>query len=537
MTPPSATVNVGGAVTYSVSISGGSPTPTLASCASSSSAIATASVSGSTCVATGVSAGAVTITATLSSGATVSAALTVQALPAAITNFQLAPSTASIAVGQTVPLTPSVNSPAGATTTVSYSSSNPAVASVSGAGVVAGVSVGTAVITATAQGSGTGFSPVTLTRTSTITVTSAASIAPLTASVSVGAQSTFTVTNPGGSSAVASCASSSTAVATVTASGSTCVATGVSPGTATISATLVAGGPSLQAMLTVTADPCAPTVVTLPFTGNGTITAASCLISSSVQRRGNIARVNLTAPAALEVRMTPTGFAPYIAAVPVGENDFIFSSRQTADEVRRIWHLGAGPVDVRLGALNTGQTGTYQVQIGTVSASIENCTAVIIAGSLTSQQALTASDCVFAGRLADEFLVYSTRPCTITMTRGSGVAGVDDPFLEAYAGTTLVFADDDSGGEFNARLQLASCRSAGDDILTVRATTFDPNDTGTYSLTVVFGGASVADAAEGAVVRAPLKRVPANTTAVSVPRDGRTWLEHIGVERMASRSR
>ncbi len=452
MTPSSATVNVGATASFTVAASGSPVSPT--SCTSSSSAIATVGVNGATCVATGVSPGNASITASTAAGGQVSAALTVQALPAAITNFQLAPATATVAAGQTVPLTPSVNSPAGATVTVQYASSSNAIATVSAAGVVTGVSAGSAVITATAQGTGAGFTPVTISRTSNITVTG---------------------------------------------------------------------------------DPCAPTVVTLPFAGNGTVTANSCLISSAVQRRGNIVRVNLAAASALEVRLNPTGFAPYIAALPVGEPDFIFSSRQTVDEVRRVWHLGSGPIEVRLGALNAGQTGTYQVQLSTVSASIENCTAVIIAGSLTSQQALTPSDCIFNGRVADEFLVYSTRPCTITMTRGAGVNGVLDPFLEAYAGTTLVFSDDDSGGEFNARLQLPTCRSGNDDILTVRATTFDPADTGTYTLTVTFGAAVVADAAQGAAVRAPLKRVPAATTTPSTPRTGASWLEHIGIERTGAR--
>lgn len=535
ITPASATVNVGVTATFTVSSSGGAVS--LTSCTSSSSATATAAVNGSACVATGVSPGNATITATLSTGGSVSAALTVQALPPAITNFQIAPATASVAVGQTVPLAPSINSPSGATVTVNYSSSSTAIATVSSAGVVTGVSAGSAVITATAQGTGIGFTPVTLSRTSNITVTSAASIAPLTASVSVGAQSTFTVTNPGGSSALASCTSSSTAVATVTASGSTCVATGVSPGTATISATLASGGPSLQAALTVTAaNVCTPTTVTLPATTGGALTATTCLITTGVPRRGSIARVTLPTAAALEVRMTPTGFAPYIAVVPVGDDEFIFSSQQTATQVRRVWHLASGQVDVLVGGLQPGALGTYQVQVGPVSPSIGNCESVIIAGSLTSPQALTATDCAFAGRQADEFLVFSSRPCTITMARGTGATPMADPFLEAYAGTTLAFSDDDSGGGFDARLQLANCRSPSGGVLTVRATSFDPADTGSYTLTVVFAAAGEGEASQGAVVRAPLKRVPAATTTASVPRTGGDWLAHIGVERMGARS-
>jgi hypothetical protein len=290
--------------------------------------------------------------------------------------------------------------------------------------------------------------------------------------------------------------------------------------------------------LTVTAaNLCTPTAVTLPATTNGTLTATTCLITTSVPRRGSVARVTLATPQALEVRMNPTGFAPYVAAVPVSEEQFVFFSQSTAAPVRRVWHLGAGPVDVLVGGLNVGALGSYQVQLAAVSASITDCEAVVIAGSLTSQQALTAQDCSFSARLADEFFVFSDRACTITMSRTPTAGSVLDPFLEAYAGTTLVFSDDDGAGGLDARLQLANCRTAAGGVLTVRATTFDPSDTGTYALSVVFAAASGAEAAEGAVVRAPLKRVPASTTTLSVPRHGRSWLEHIGVEREGARSR
>jgi hypothetical protein len=73
-------------------------------------------------------------------------------------------------------------------------------------------------------------------------------------------------------------------------------------------------------------------------------------------------------------------------------------------------------------------------------------------------------------------------------------------------------------------------------VLTVRATTFDPADTGTYTLSVSFAAAGERNMSAHAAVSAPLKRVPASTTTLSVPRTGGTWLEHIGVERMNARS-
>ena len=82
---------------------------------------------------------------------------------AAVATVAVAPTTAAVAVGATRQLTPTV-SPAGATQSVNWSSSNPSVATVSSTGVVSGVSAGNAVITATSTADGT------KTATSTITV-------------------------------------------------------------------------------------------------------------------------------------------------------------------------------------------------------------------------------------------------------------------------------------------------------------------------------------------------------------------------------
>ena len=464
MTPTTATVNVGATSTFAVAISGGSPTPTLASCTASTPAVATAAVSGSSCVATGVAAGSVTITATTSAGQTASAALTVQALPPAITAFTLAPATGAITVGQTLTLTPTITSGAGATVNVSYTSSSNAVATVSTAGVVTAVSPGTAVITATAQGSGSGFTATSLQRTATITVN---------------------------------------------------------------------------------ANPCAPTTVaSLPFSASRTITESSCLITTSVQRRGDVFRADLPQAAALQIRLTPTGFAPYATAFAVGDTDFIFSSRPTASELQRTWHLAAGPTEMRVGALNAGQVGQYQVQFSSVSASVENCIAPIVAGSVSSNQALQASDCVASGVFYDEFIVYSTRPCTITMVSG-GPSPLLDPFLEAWAGNTRVAFDDDGAGGFNARLVLPTCRSASDDILSIRATSFDAGDTGTYIFTIVFGAASVAEGMSGASsVAVTASAAPIGAPAAKRARgvasgpvaDG-AWLRAIGVEHLPASAR
>jgi uncharacterized protein YjdB len=100
-------------------------------------------------VATGKALGATVITAR-ADGATASTNLRVQPLVASVVVF---PPTASVALGSSRALNVTVSDGSGlalAGRTVSFSSSNPAIATVNASGLVVGVSIGRAIITATA---------------------------------------------------------------------------------------------------------------------------------------------------------------------------------------------------------------------------------------------------------------------------------------------------------------------------------------------------------------------------------------------------
>ena len=197
-----------------------------------SSNVGVATVSGG--VVTGVAAGSVTITAT-SEGQRGSAAVSVTAVPVA--SVSVSPATASVAAGQTVQLsaTPKdANGNALSGRTVTWASSNGAVATVSGTGLVSGTAAGSATITATSEGH-SGSAPVTVTVVPVASVT----LSPSPASLPVAGTLLLTATLKDANGNVLSgrtiaWASAATGVATVNSTG---LVTGVGAGSATITAT------------------------------------------------------------------------------------------------------------------------------------------------------------------------------------------------------------------------------------------------------------------------------------------------------------
>lgn len=233
---------------------------------SSNTAVATVNGSG---VATGVTAGTATITAT-SEGRSGSASLTVSVpAPAPVATVTLAPTTASITTGSTRSFVATLRDSAGTVLTgrsVTWTSSNPAIATVSSGGVATGVAAGTATITATSEGrSGSATLTVTVPAPAPVaTVT----LTPTTASVFTTASQTFVATlrDAGGNTLTGrsiSWTSSNAAVASVSASG---VALGLTVGTSTITAT--SEGRTATATLTVVTPPPPPPPGTFTFSSD-----------------------------------------------------------------------------------------------------------------------------------------------------------------------------------------------------------------------------------------------------------------------------
>ena len=276
VTPASSTLAAGATTQLTATLrdaNGNTLTGRAVTWSSSNASVATVDGNGKV---TAVAPGTAIITAT-SEGKSGTAQVTVTAPPPTpVGSVIVTPSTASVQVGTSTTLTATVRDASGNVLqgrSVTWSSSNTAVASVSSSGVVTGVAAGTATITATSEGKS---------GTATITVTPALSIrvTPTSAEVQAGqtVQLQATVT---GTDAAITWTSSDTNIATVSGTG---LVTGVRQGSATITATV--GTASATATITVTPAPApaqAPTVVT---NAASSITQTTAVLSGRVNPNG-----------------------------------------------------------------------------------------------------------------------------------------------------------------------------------------------------------------------------------------------------------
>lgn len=244
--------------------------------ASSVPGVATVNASG---VVTAVSAGTTVISAT-SEGKTGSATLTVTVAPVATVSVTLG--TSSLAVGSTTQAAAVTRDASNNTLTgriVTWSSSNTAVATVNGAGLVTAVAAGSANIIATSEGK-SGSAALTVTSPPITSVTVALDSTP----ISVGSTVKATATARDGTGTVVTgrpvtWASSNTGVATISSSG---VITAVGAGTTTVTAT--SDGVSGTVTLTVTVPPVATVTVTV---GSSTLAVNGTTQASAETRAAN----------------------------------------------------------------------------------------------------------------------------------------------------------------------------------------------------------------------------------------------------------
>jgi len=406
--------------------SGNALTGRVVSWSTDNAAVATVNASG---LVTGAAAGAATVTA-MSESMIGSAAVTVAPANAAVASVTVSPATASVTAGQTAQLTATPQDASGTALTgrvVTWGSSNTAIATVNGSGLVTAVAAGPATITATSEGQ-SGSAALTVT---TVPVASVV-VSPATASRQVGQTVQLTATPQDASGTaltgrVVTWASSNTAVATVNGSG---LVTGMAAGPATITAT--SEGKSGTAAITVTAaatNPGAVTDLAVPGVTDSSVTLAFTEVTDGTG-----------APASYDVRWA-AGTIAWASATDVARGSCATPMSGSAIGARRsctVLGLAAGvgyqfQVVAFRGTLNVNAVfgGLSNVASGTTTAStapvatvtVSPASANVVVGAL---QQFTATPKDAGGNpLSGRVVTWSSGNTAFATVSGSGlVTGV-----------------------------------------------------------------------------------------------------------------
>lgn len=168
LTPSTAGIFIGQTTQLNAVVTAGGSLPTTYTLHSSNAAVATVNTTG---LVTAISAGSTTITAISVADTTKRATATVTVASRPVT-VNIAPQTVTLSPNQTQQLSATVLGDPGISTAVTWSSSSPATASISGTGLVTAVSSGSAVITATSSADPTKSDTVTVTVSNTQLATS-----------------------------------------------------------------------------------------------------------------------------------------------------------------------------------------------------------------------------------------------------------------------------------------------------------------------------------------------------------------------------
>ncbi len=238
ITPSSISLEAGETAQLIANVQPGNATNTNVSWASNNAAVAGVNSNG---LVNALSAGSAVITVTTADGGfTATCSVEVTAATIAVTGITLTPTEATLDVGQTLQLTPHVQPSNASNQNVTYSTSNAAIATVSGNGLVDALSPGNAVITVTTVEGGFTATCDIQVKSGTVAVTGV-TVSPTGLELRPGetAQLTANVEPEGATNQDVSWSTNNAAVATVDNNG---LVTAITNGDAIITVTTVDGG-------------------------------------------------------------------------------------------------------------------------------------------------------------------------------------------------------------------------------------------------------------------------------------------------------
>lgn len=270
-------------------------------------------------------------------------------------------------------------------------------------------------------------------------------------------------------------------------------------------------------------DPCNPVALAFPGTVNGNVSAAGCVVNGLPAA---IYRFTATGQGGSTFSATAT-FPVQISVMsdPPGSNIVFTGPAATPNSASFEWLLPPTSFQFKVASRTAGTGGTFSLTGSVTSGNSPSCPVsgtiirAFVVGGTYSGQSLGAGDCTANdGSYEDGYYIYSTKPCTITMTP-TGF----DAFLAIYdasTGNNLTFSDNLGIGGAET-VQLPACSNGGNALLII-ANTFNAGETGTYVLAItITGGGSL-------TARDPGETVPALTPPL-VHQDAATILQRLSL--------
>ncbi|MCH5242638.1 MAG: Ig-like domain-containing protein [Muribaculaceae bacterium] len=382
VTPSTAQVKVGETATLTATVTPDNATDKTVTWSTSDASVATV-VNG---VVTGVKVGSVTITATASNGKSASATVTVT--PPSPTAISVSPTTLALKEGEDGQLTATLT-PADAATTLTWTSSDPSIATVDNTGKVTALKEGQAEITVSTAEGQTATCSVTVSKD--IIVVSNITVTPSTAQVQVGKTITLTATvspeNATDKSVTWSISDAS--VATV----NNGVVTGVKAGVVTITAT-ASNGKSASATVTIT--PPSPTAISVSPT-------------TLALKEGEDGQLTATlTPSDASTTLTWTSSGPSIA---------------TVDNTGKVTALKEGQAEITVSTAE-GQTATCSVTVSKDIIVVSNITVTPSTTQVKVGETVTLTATVTPDNATDKTVTWSTSDASVATVNNGVVTGV-----------------------------------------------------------------------------------------------------------------
>lgn len=236
------------------------------------------------------------------------------------------------------------------------------------------------------------------------------------------------------------------------------------------------------AVFTATATDQSPCSVAAPFMPRvavtGTLSVTDCRLSTGEYL--DFFSTTFSAARAEEFLLTSSAFDTFLTLADasgrvVAANDDTGESTNSSIRV----FAPAGQYFLAVSSFNAGATGSYQLSSRAMTAPTTCIVGWIVPG-VTVNDALQSAGCAFSdGTLADVYEVYLRAGQRLTITQQS--SSFDSYLMLVNQTENVVAEDDDSAGGANSRIVYTA---PAEGVYAIYATSFNPRETGNYSLTV-----------------------------------------------------